>query len=67
MKVFYEITEEKIKKILGVKYAVCTTSGTASIFIFKSCRVSRKHEVIIPDITFGATAMAASLTVQKLF
>ena len=64
---FTKLLEEKIKKILGVKYAVCTTSGTASIFLsLKAVGVSRKHEVIIPDITFGATAMAASLTGAKI-
>tara|TARA_B100001248_G_scaffold50550_2_gene32692 strand:- start:3307 stop:4425 length:1119 start_codon:yes stop_codon:yes gene_type:complete len=64
---FTKLLEEKIKKILGVKYAVCTTSGTASIFLsLKAVGVSSKHEVIIPDITFGATAMAASLTGAKI-
>jgi perosamine synthetase len=59
--------EKKIEKLLKVKHAVCTTSGTISIFLaLKSLNISIKDEVIIPDITFGATAMAVKLTGAKL-
>ena len=60
---FTELLEKKVEKLLKVKHAICVTSGTISIFLaLKSIGVSRGDEVIIPDITFGATAMAAKLT-----
>ena len=64
---FTELLEKKIEKLLKVKHAVCVTSGTISIFLaLKALGVSRGDEVIIPDITFGATAMAVTLTGAKL-
>ncbi len=59
--------ERKIEKLLKVKHAICTTSGTISIFLaLKSLGVGYKDEVIVPDITFGATAMSVKLTGAKL-
>ena len=59
--------ERKIEKLLKVKHAICTTSGTISIFLaLKSLGVGHKDEVIVPDITFGATAMSVKLTGAKL-
>ena len=64
---FTELFENKIKKLLKVKHAVCVTSGTISIFLaLRALGISRGDEVIIPDITFGATAMAAKLTGAKI-
>jgi len=54
--------EEEIKKLLGVKYAVATGNCTIAIFLaLKAAGVSRGDEVIIPDITFIATANAVDL------
>ncbi len=59
--------ERKIEKILNVKHAICTTSGTISIFLaLKAIGIKDKDEVIVPDITFGATAMAVKLANAKL-
>ena len=59
--------EKKIEKLLKVKHAICTTSGTISIFLaLKAIGITNKDEVIVPDITFGATAMAVKLTGAKL-
>ena len=59
--------EKKIKNLLKVKYAICTTSGTISIFLaLKSLDIGIGDEVIVPDITFGATAMAVKLTGAKI-
>ncbi len=54
--------EEEIKKLLGVKYAIATNNCTIAIFLaLKAAGVSRGDEVIIPDITFIATANAVDL------
>tara|TARA_B100001248_G_C27389224_1_gene461401 strand:+ start:243 stop:1358 length:1116 start_codon:yes stop_codon:yes gene_type:complete len=59
--------ERKIEKLLKVKHAICTTSGTISIFLaLKSLDIGHNDEVIVPDITFGATAMAVKLVGAKL-
>ena len=60
--------ERKINKnYLKVKHAIYTISGTISIFLaLKSLGVGHKDEVIVPDITFGATAMSVKLTGAKL-
>ena len=64
---FTHLLEKKIEKLLKVKHAVCVTSGTISIFLaLKSLGIKEKDEVIVPDITFGATAMAVKLTGAKL-
>lgn len=52
--------EEKLKKYLGVKYVIMTTSGTAALFLAikadKIVRNLKEFEVIIPDLTMIATA-----------
>ena len=55
---------EKIaKKILKSKYAVATTSGTAAIYLaLKALDVKPGDEVVIPNITFQATANAVKMT-----
>ena len=59
--------EEKISKLLNVKYVVSATSGTISIFLaLKALGVKRNDEVIVPNITFPATANAVKLTGAKL-
>jgi len=64
---YTRLFENKIENLLAVKHAICVTSGTISIFLaLKSLGVSEKDEVIIPDLTFGATAMAVKLTGAKL-
>jgi perosamine synthetase len=54
--------EEEIKKLLGVKYAIATNNCTIAIFLaLKAAGVSRGDEVLVPDITFIATANAVDL------
>ena len=58
--------EEAIKKLLGVKYAVATNNCTIAIFLaLKAAGVKRGDEVIVPDITFIATANAVDLLGAK--
>jgi perosamine synthetase len=54
--------EEKISNLLGSKFAVTVTSGTAAMFLsLKALGVGHGDEVIVPDITFIATANAVSM------
>ena len=64
---FSQRLEKKIKKIIGSKYAITTTSGTIAIFLaLKAIGVNKNDEVIVPNITFIATANAVSLTGAKV-
>ncbi|MBI2617401.1 DegT/DnrJ/EryC1/StrS family aminotransferase [Candidatus Gottesmanbacteria bacterium] len=55
--------ERKIALLLHSKYAVATSSGTIALFLsLASLEIGPGDEVIIPDITFIATANAVSLT-----
>lgn len=54
--------EQKIAKLCNVPYAVAVTSGTAAIFLgLVACGVGPGDEVLVPDITFIATANAVKL------
>ena len=61
-----EVTEEferGVAKVCGAKYAVGVTSGTAALFsALAACDIGPGDEVIVPDLTFIATANAVSLT-----
>ena len=64
---FTRIFENKIKKILKIKYVVSTTSGTSAIFLaLKTLNLKKNDEVIIPNITFPATANAVKMSGAKL-
>lgn len=55
--------ENEIAKLSGVKYAVAVTSGTSALFLaLASVGVGHGDEVIVPDVTFIASANAVSLT-----
>ena len=63
---FTRLFEKKISKILNVKYVVSVTSGTISIFLaLKAFGVKKNDQVIVPNITFAATANAVELTGAK--
>ena len=63
---FTRLFEKKLSKLLDVKYAVSATSGTISIFLaLKAIGIKDKDEVIIPNITFPATANAVKLAGAK--
>jgi perosamine synthetase len=54
--------EQKVAALLGVKYAVAVPSGTAAITAaLRAVGVRAGDEVLVPDITFIATANAASI------
>lgn len=58
--------EKKIARLLNVRYAVAVSSGTAALFLaLKSLGVGLGDEIILPDVTFIATANAISLTGAK--
>ena len=58
--------EEKMAALLGTKYAIATTSGTIAIFLaLKGLGIGHGDEVIVPDVTFVATANAVILTGAK--
>ena len=49
--------ENKFAKFSGAKYGACTSSGTAAIFLALSSLGVKKHdEIIIPSLSFIATA-----------
>ena len=55
--------ERRAAELLGARYAVATTSGTTAIFLaLAGLGVGRGDEVIVPDVTFIATANAVTLT-----
>ena len=58
--------EATIAKLVGAKYAVATTSCTAGLFLaLKGLGVGPGDEVLVPDMTFIATANAVDLTGAK--
>jgi perosamine synthetase len=55
--------EARIAALFGAKHAVATTSGTTAIFLaLAGVGVGAGDEVIVPDVTFIATANAVRLT-----
>lgn len=55
--------ERRIAAICGVPYAVATTSGTSALFLaLAAAGIGRDDEVIVPDITFIASANAVTLS-----
>ncbi len=58
--------EKIISKVLEVKYVTATTSGTIAIFLaLKALKIGYNDEVIIPNLTFAATANAVKLAGAK--
>ncbi len=58
--------ENKISKLLNVKYVIATTSGTVAIFLaLKALKIKKGDEVLIPNITFAATVNAVDLVGAK--
>jgi perosamine synthetase len=58
--------ERQMAELLGCKHVVATTSGTTAIFLaLAAMGVGPGDEVIVPDVTFIATANAVMLTGAK--
>jgi perosamine synthetase len=54
--------EARLAGLLGCRFAVCVTSGTAALFAaLKALGVGPGDEVLVPDVTFIATANAVAL------
>lgn len=59
--------EDKVKKILKIKYCVALPSGTSAMFVaLKILNLKSYDEVIVPNITFAATANAVNLAGAKV-
>jgi len=59
--------EQAIAKLVGVKHAVGTTSGTTALFLaLKAAGVKAGDEVLVPDLTFIASANAVEMTGAKV-
>ncbi len=55
--------EQEIAKLAGTKHGVAVTSGTAAIFLaLVAVGVGHGDEVLVPDVTFIATANAVTMT-----
>lgn len=55
--------EERVAALCGVEYAVAVTSGTIAIAVaLMALEIGVGDEVIVPDLTFIATANAVKLT-----
>lgn len=54
--------ERALAELLGTKHVITTTSGTTAIFgALMAAGIGRGDEVIVPDITFIATANAVTM------
>src|SRR5262249_24123652 len=55
--------EAKLASLVGAKHVIAVTSGTSALFLaLVACGVGVGDEVIIPDVTFIATANAVTMT-----
>jgi perosamine synthetase len=55
--------ERAIADLVGARYAIATTSGTTAIYMALAAKgIGHGDEVIVPDVTFIATANAVTLT-----
>lgn len=60
------LLEKQFRTLLKIDYAVTANSGTTAIFLaLKAVGVGPGDEVLVPDITFIATANAVTLTGAK--
>src|SRR3989344_5677436 len=58
--------EEKLSKLLGCRNAIAVNNGTSAMFLsLKALGIGHGDEVIVPDITFIATANAVEMTGAK--
>ena len=58
--------EKMFAKFVGIKYACAVTSGTVALYLgLKSLGIGFGDEVIVPDLTFVASANAVEMTGAK--
>lgn len=61
-----KLFEQEFADYCGARFAVGVSSGTAALFLaLKSLGIGENDEVIVPDFTFIATALAVSYTGAK--
>lgn len=59
--------ENKISKLLKTKYAIAVPSGTVAIYLaLKALGVGKEDNIVVPNITFVATANAVTMTGAKV-
>ncbi len=59
--------ENSLKKITGSKHLICTSSGSTALFMaLKIYNIGIGDEVIVPNLTYIASANAALLTGAKI-
>ena len=64
---FVKKFEKKFAKYVGVKYAISCASGTSAIsLLFKTLKLSKGDEVILPALTFSADGYALMQSGAKL-
>jgi perosamine synthetase len=55
--------EQRVAALCGARHGVATTSGTSALFLaLAALGIGHGDEVIVPDVTFIATANAVALT-----
>jgi perosamine synthetase len=55
--------EKRFAEFCGTRYALTASNGTTALHLaLSACGVQRGHEVIVPDLTFIATANAVTYT-----
>jgi perosamine synthetase len=55
--------ERRLCELLGARHVITTTSGTAALFAaLVACGIGPGDEVLVPDVTFIATANAVRMT-----
>jgi len=58
--------ENKLSELLGVKHTIAVPNGTSALYLsLKALEVGQGDEVIVPDITFIATANATNMCGAK--
>jgi perosamine synthetase len=59
--------EDKISKLLKVRYVIAVPSGTVAIYLaLKTIGIKINDKVVVPNITFTATANAVTMTGAKV-
>jgi dTDP-4-amino-4,6-dideoxygalactose transaminase len=59
--------QNQIKDFVGTKYAYASSSGTSALHLcLKAIGLKNSDEILIPTLTFGATAFAASYVGAKI-
>ena len=62
-----KIFEKKFSRLSGSRYAVgCATGTDALLLALKSLNLKKKHEIIIPGMSYISTGLCAALNNNKI-